>query len=111
MHTLFPLVVAAFLAKTPEPAPPPRTAVQIAALLGGALVLAGVGFELTGRVDVDLPERTFLARGNSIGGVALVSAGFCVLTLAALLMPAHRPAVALSVSPAGALVLVGGTFP
>lgn len=95
--------------------PATRPAVQVLAWAGVGLISVGLGFELTGRAGAD-PRAPVLAWSEratsySVGGIALLGAGLCLVTIAALLTPWHFPALALSVSPSGASVAVAVRWP
>ncbi len=97
-------VLAAILALTvaAEPLelnPPARPAVKVMAFLGAGLMTVGLGFEITGRAATDprapVLEWSSHAQSDTIGGIALIGAGLCLVTIAALLTRWHFPSLAL----------------
>lgn len=94
---------------------PTRPGVQALAWVGVGLIGVGLGFELTGRAGADarapVPEWREHAAQYSVGGIALMGAGLCVVTIAALLTPWHFPSLALGISPGGASVAVVVRWP
>lgn len=82
------------------------------AFAGAALLGVGVGFELTGRAakDRNVPGAD-LADSNIVGGLAMMGAGLCLLTIAALLTRWDLPALGVSVTPGGAMVAFGAQWP
>lgn len=90
--------------------PPARPAVKVLAFIGAGLMGVGLGFEITGRAATD-PRAPVLewrshAQSNTIGGIALIGTGLCLVTIAALLTRWHFPSLALRAGPRGALITV-----
>lgn len=94
---------------------PTRLAVKVLAFAGAGMITAGLGLEFTGRAGSDprapVPEWSKDAAFYSVGGIALMGAGLCVVTIAALLTPWHFPSLAFSFSPSSASVAVAVRWP
>lgn len=116
MGNVLPVIVALALAVEP-PAVESRTrpGVTVLAFVGAGLVATGLAFEITGRAGSDPRAPVFEWRANAqaniVGGLALIGAGLCFITVAALLTRWQLPAVSLSVTPDGARVALGATWP
>lgn len=103
--TSLPAILALSLAAPPIDRPT-RPAVQVLAFVGAGLLAAGLAFEINGQVGAD-PRAQVLewqsqAQSHIVGGIALMGAGACLITIAALLTPWRAPAVSIWVSPSGA---------
>ena len=116
MTSVLRLVLAMTVAAEPVPVDRPvRPPVQVMAVIGTGFLAVGLMFEITGRAATD-PRAPVLewskhAQADTIGGIALMSAGLCFITIAALLTPWRLPPVALWVTPGGAMVSMGAPLP
>ncbi len=116
MVSVLPVLLAlAVGADSPPVEQPTRPAVHVLAWTGVGLIGVGVGFGITGLAGSNarapvLEWREDAAR-YSVGGIALIGAGLCLVTIAALLTPWHFPALALFISPGGASVAVAVRWP
>jgi hypothetical protein len=85
------------------------------AFIGTGLLAVGLMFEITGRAGSDATapvlEWSAHAQADTVGGIALMSAGLCFITIAALLTPWRPPPVALWISSRGAMVSIGAQWP
>lgn len=93
---LIPVVLAAMLAGSPPPVDrPTRPFVQVTAFAGAGLLAMGLGFAVTGLAGSDPQTPAYewsrTAPANTVGGIALMSVGLCLITIAALLTPWARP--------------------
>ena len=116
MGSVLPVIVALTLAAEP-PAVEARTrpGVTVLAFVGAGLVTTGLGFELTGRAGSDprapVQEWRLHAQANIVGGVSLIAVGLCFITIAAVLTRWRPPAVSFALTPHGARVALGATWP
>lgn len=93
---LIPVVLAAMLAGSAPPVDrPTRPMVQVTAFAGVGLLAMGLGFAVTGLAGSDpltpAYEWSRTAPANTVGGLALMSVGLCLITIAVLLTPWARP--------------------
>ena len=115
MGSVLPIIVALTLAAEP-PAVPARTrpGVTVLAFVGAGLVAAGLGFEITGRAGSDPRAPVYEwrpnAQANIVGGLSLIAAGLCLITVAAALTRWQVPSVSLQVTPDGARLALGVTW-
>ncbi|MDP1829344.1 MAG: hypothetical protein Q8L48_39125 [Archangium sp.] len=116
MSSILPVVLALAVAAEVSPADrPARPAVRVLAYVGTGFLAVGLAFEITGRAGAD-PKAPVLAwsehaQANTIGGIALMGAGLCLVTIAALLTPWHFPTLSISPSAGGVTFAFGGRFP
>ncbi|MDP2274078.1 MAG: hypothetical protein Q8N23_35990 [Archangium sp.] len=116
MGSVLSVIVALTLAAE-APAVPARTrpGVTVLAFVGAGLVTAGLGFEISGRAGRDPRAPVYEwrpnAEANIVGGLSLIAAGLCLITIAAVLTRWQVPAVSLSVTPGGARLALGATWP
>ena len=84
------------------------------AFVGVGLLAMGVGFEITGLAGgssvAPVSEWAATAHSNTVGGIALMSAGLCFITIAALLTN-WLPPKGVWVAASSGGVVVGGVFP
>lgn len=116
MGSALPLILAMTLvAESPPVDRPTRTSVKVMAFVGTSLLGLGLAFEITGRAGADprapVLEWSSHAQANTIGGIALMGAGLCLITIAALLTPWHFPSLAVWATPGGAMVALGARWP
>jgi hypothetical protein len=110
---MLPVILALALATEPLPADrPTRPAVQALAFVGVAFLGVGLGFEITGRAGADprapVLEWSAHAQADTVGGIALMGAGLCLVTIAAILTPWHFPSLAVWVTPGGGVAFALG---
>ena len=125
MSSVLPLMLALAVAAEDSPVDrpagastedtPARPAVRALAFVGTGFLTVGLAFEITGRAGAD-PKAPVLAwsehaQANTLGGIALMGAGLCLITIAALLTPWHFPTLAISPMPGGAMLALGARFP
>lgn len=116
MGSVLPVIVALTLAAE-GPAVPVRTrpGVTVLAFVGAGLVAAGLGFEIAGRAGRDPRAKVYELRPNAeaniVGGLSLIAAGLCLITVAAVLTRWRVPAVSLWVTPDGARLALGASWP
>lgn len=116
MGSVLPVIVALTLAaEVPAVEPRSRPGVMVLAFVGAGMVTTGLAFEITGRAGSD-PRAPVLelranAQANLVGGLSLMGAGLCLITIAAALTRWRLPAVSLWVTPDGARVAVGTKWP
>jgi|GEM_PF-6457114 hypothetical protein len=108
MQTVTALVVVAMLGADLRPVDrPARPAVQAAAFVGAGFLTAGVAFEIAAS------DRTLAqyAVSNTIGGIALMAAGLCFITIAAVLTTWHFPSLSVWATAGGAGLVVSAPWP
>ena len=111
MGNLLPLILAMTVAAEPLPVDRPvRPSAQVMAYIGTGLLAVGLMFEITGRAGADAKapvlEWREHAQADTIGGIALMSAGLCFITIAALLTPWRLPPVGLGLTTGGVMVVI-----
>lgn len=116
MGNVLPLILAMTVAAENPPVDRPvRPAAQVLAFVGTGFLAVGLAFEITGRAGADprapVLEWSAHAQADTIGGIALMGAGLCLVTIAALLTPWHLPPLALWATPGGVMVAVGAPLP
>ncbi len=116
MGSVLPVIVALTLAAEPPAVQVrARPGVTVLAFVGAGMVVAGLGFEITGRAGSDPRAPVYEwrpnARANIVGGLSLIAAGLCLITIAAVLTRWQVPAISLSVTPDGARLALGATWP
>lgn len=110
------LIIALTMAsETPPVDRPVRPAVVVMAVVGTGMLTVGLMFEITGRAGSDpiapVPEWGAHAQANTLGGFALMGAGLCLVTIAALLTPWRLPPLAVWPTAGGAMVGIGARLP
>lgn len=116
MGNVLPLILAVTVGAEPPPVDRPvRPAAQVMAFLGTGFLAAGLAFEITGRAGSDprapVLEWSAHAQSDTVGGIALMGAGLCLITIAALLTRWHFPSLAVWATPGGAMVAIGAPLP
>lgn len=116
MGSVLSLVLAITLgAEPPQVDRPARTPVKVLAFVGTGFLTLGLAFEITGRAGADprapVLEWSAHAQANTVGGLALMGGGLCLLSIAALLTPWHFPSLAVWATPGGAMVGLGARWP
>ena len=116
MGSVLPVIVALTLAaEPPELEARTRPGVTVLAFVGAGLVAAGLGFEITGRAGSDprapVHEWRPHAQANIVGGLSLIGVGLCFITIAAVLTRWRPSTISWSVTPGGARVALGATWP